>query len=113
MAFPLPHYAKIKDNYCIVYQGPNDEFVTQLIRVRPYIEEQLPGIKIYIACKDELTCSAKGQKTIFAVSTLKERRNQFAYIRHLKNNLRDNPVKQLLEESGLLTPQLEKMFDEK
>lgn len=111
MAFPLPHYAKIKDNYCVVYQGPNNEFITQLLQVRPHIEQQLPGLQVYIACKDELSYLVAGFKRILFISELKARKNEFAYIRHLKNNLRDNPVEQLLKESGLLVDP--KMFGEK
>lgn len=93
-------YAKVKDKYCICYFGYHDEYLTQLQLAKSIIEKSLPGIEIYLGCKDDkvhLIADCNPLK----LSELKIRRKDFAYIREMKHNGVSNPVKDLLKECGI------------
>lgn len=107
MAFPFPQYVKIKDRYCIYYAGSNDEYVFQLLYLKPYIEQELSGIEIWICCKQHLSYLVENQKRIIFTSEIQTHKYDFAYIRDLKNNQIIHPIYELLEESKLLLPTLE------
>ena len=94
-------YAKVKDKYCICYFGHNDEYLTQLQRVKHLIEEALPGIEIYLGCKDDKVHLLQDP---LRLSQLKISRKNYAYIRELKYNGRTHPVKDLLLECNAPVP---------
>ena len=94
-------YAKVKDKYCICYFGYNDEYLTQLALVKPVIEASLPGIEIYLGCKDDKTHLLENP---LKLSEIKIRRKDYAYVRELKFNGRTHPVKDLLRECGASIP---------
>ncbi len=86
MFVPLPHYAKIKDRYCIVYYGQSEKTLNLLRITKPIIEQKLPGIQIYLSFLDETA------KEEIPKSQLNELKNQFAHIREIT----DEDVTELL-----------------
>jgi len=96
-------YAKVKDNYCICYFGHNDEYLAQLVRVKPLIEAALPGIHIHLGCKDDKAHLLEGHSPL-KLSEIKIRRKDYAYVREMKFNGRTHPIKDLLEECGIPVP---------
>ena len=101
MAIALPHYAKIKDRYCISYFGRSNEYLVQLLLLRPNIEKELQGIQIYIACLDEVFYILSGHPRILTCEQFRENEKNFAYIRNLTCNLQEHPVEALMEESQI------------
>jgi hypothetical protein len=104
MAVPLPKYIKVKDRYCIAYYGNCDEYILQLLYLRSAIEKELPGIEIYISCKDKLI---KNQKRMIPFSQTGNIKKEIAYIKQLKCNLKSHPVLDLINESSLTLKYLE------
>jgi hypothetical protein len=102
---PLPKYVKIKDNYCVGYFGKEDEVILALKKARPFIEQELPGIKVYICCLDEKKHLLEGEDNFFGQDELRHRLADMAYFR----NLPDGGVKELLEESSI--PFLPEIFE--
>ena len=98
---PLSQYAKVKNRYCICYFGPSREYFEHLISIRPIIEKELPGIEIYLVCRDSFLYLAENQARIMNQSKLVEMKWQFGYIRELKSNFVNDPVKAILTESQL------------
>jgi len=104
MAVVLPHYAKIKDRYCIGYFGRSNEYLVQLLLLRPNIEKELPGIQIYIACMDEVFHLLDGHPHVLTYSQLRENELNFAYIRNLTCDLQSHPIEVLMVESEIPLP---------
>ena len=94
---PLPLYAKIKDRYCIGYFGQTTETLLDLKKARPFIEKELPGIKVYICCNDEKASVLDGEDCIILRSELETRLKEVAYFRELI----EETVIDLLEESKI------------
>lgn len=90
-------YARIKDRYCLCYFGPSDEYVVQLMLLRPVIERELPGLEIHIGCKDELANFPRSMK----LSEIKVRRSEFAHIKDVRFNGKTHPIEDLLNESNI------------
>lgn len=106
MSIPLPHYAKIKNRYCVCYFGSANEYIWQLLNLRPHIESQLPGIELYISYKDELSNLIKNQPKTITQSNLYVHKKLFAYIRVLQYDLKQSkhPVLEFMTESQLNIP---------
>lgn len=100
MPLPLPTYAKIKDRYCVGYFGDRDDVIVKLVKARPFIEKELPGIKVYICCNDEKQPLLEGEANCFLRSDLENKKNEIAYFRELEIDAAD-PVGSLLEESNI------------
>jgi hypothetical protein len=101
MALPFPQYSKVKHRYCIAYFGPCADYIVQLLYVRPAIEKELPGIEIYLCCRDDFKrITGDSQKIIFT-SEWGTRKREVAYLRELRCNMRQHPVLELIEESNL------------
>lgn len=100
---PLPHYAKIKDNYCIAYFGNSDEYLVQLKLLRPFMEKTFPGVQVYLACKDEAFSWLAGSERCYNQTSFEKERLNFAYVRELTCNLRSgiHPVEEFLKESDV------------
>lgn len=107
MPISILNYTAVKDKFCICYFGCCNEYVVQLIYLRPHIEQQLPGIKIYICCKPELFYLTKDCERIISSSEIKERKQEFAHIRSIKCNMIDHPILGLFTESNLSIPKFE------
>jgi len=106
MAFPFPQYAQIKDRYCISYAGSHREYIVQLLYLRPAIEQELPGIQVWICYPDHLSYLVRGQERIIPASNIQEKKREFAYIRQLKGTPAEHPIWGLLQESSLLLSHL-------
>jgi hypothetical protein len=98
---PLPDYVKIKDNYCIAYFGHNKEYIVQLKLLRPFMEKQFPGVKVYLACRQESFYLLEKEINILNQEELKNNKNNFAYIRELTSNMESHPVEDFMEESEI------------
>ena len=97
MPIDYNHYLKVKDNYCVCYYGVFNEFILQLIYLRPAIEQELPGIQLYISCKDELNY----QDSDRIVPQSKLDKHRFAYIKSLQFDNISHPVESFLSESNI------------
>lgn len=111
MAFPLEEYSKIKDNYCITYSGHCNEFIVQLKYLYPFIEKQLPGIKITIACQRHLLDFFEKDERLLDVANLEIMKTSFCYIDEIKCNMTNHPIEEIFIESNLTIPQFS--FQEK
>jgi hypothetical protein len=100
MVSPFPRYKKIKDRYCIGYYGFNKSIVSKLIKARPIIEGQLPGITIYLSCQDEMSDILTNEQNIILLSNLSKYNGEVACFREIHDV--ENPVEKLLEESNIL-----------
>ncbi len=98
MAIPLTHYVKVKNNYCIGYFGSDENVILKLIKSRPIIEKELQGIRIYIACNEEMSELLIGEVRVVYDSELDDLRNKVAYFRELEP---DETVEDLLNESNI------------
>jgi hypothetical protein len=101
MALPLPQYAKAKDNYCIAYYGNNKEHLVQLRLLRPFMESTFPGIKVYLACREDAAYLFKGEERIFTSEELKTNKHLLAYIRELTCDMQSHPVEEFMNESAI------------
>jgi len=99
--FTLPHYAKIKDNYCVAYYGNSKEYLTQLKLLRPIMEKQLPGIKVFIACRNDSIYLLKNEERILSKEELQTKKTDFAYIRELTCDMESHPIENFMKESNL------------
>lgn len=63
------------------------------------MESQLPGIKVFIACKKEAMYLLNGEERIVNRDEIKK--EDFAYIRELACNMESHPVENLMLESKL------------
>lgn len=93
-------YAKIKDHYCICYFGPSDEYLLQLKLLKPIIESQFLGIKVFFGCRDEKIHLFDDQN-VMKVSEIKVKRYDFAHINELRFDGLQHPVEQFIKNSGI------------
>jgi len=54
MTVPFTQYLESKDNYCLGYFGEDKDFLNKILEARTYIEKELPGLRVFVACKDFL-----------------------------------------------------------
>lgn len=54
MVVPFTQYLESKDNYCLGYFGEDKDFLNKILEARHYIERELPGLRVFIVCKDYL-----------------------------------------------------------
>lgn len=101
MTVAFPQFAKTKDNYCIAYYGNNNEYVVQLLYLADAIEKELPGIRLYIACKNNLSHLRKHFSTNRLILAQEINRSNFAYVRELKFDFQTHPVETILKESEI------------
>ena len=93
----LSHYSRIKDNYCISYFGPCEDYIVQLRLLRPFIEESLPGLRVYIACKDQSVHWLKDCDRIIKLSEIKIKRTDVAYTLELSFDGKYHPIQKLMD----------------
>lgn len=101
MPTPLPIYAKIKDNYCLAYFGNNKEILIQLKLLRPFMEDTFPGVKIFIACREDALYLLQDEERILTKNELKDSKNMFGYIRELLCDMQTHPVEEFMNESDI------------
>jgi hypothetical protein len=105
MAIRFSNYAKIKDKYCICYFGPNQSFIDQLLYLRPILEKQFKGTSVFLCFLDKHVKEGNGKDAqVLKYSDLKTIKNDFAYIRELTFNMKDNPVLEFIKESEVDVP---------
>lgn len=70
MATPFKRYLEIKDNYCVLYFGEDKDILKKIIELRNFMENKLKGMKIFIACKDEMKQIVHGKRNIILESQM-------------------------------------------
>jgi len=100
MNVPLPVYASIKDRMCIAYLGHRADYAHQLQTCRPLIEQQLPGLSVYLSLRTEL---AKGE--FIPHHEIASRAGEFGYVYEVLDDGDGNPVKKMMDESELSYPE--------
>lgn len=103
MSFAFPQYVKIKDNYCCCYLGNTAEYIVQLKLLRPHIEKQLPGLHVYIACKDNFYYLIEDEPRTVRSSEMKDLKHLFAYVRNI-SFVKAHPILSFIQESQLEIP---------
>jgi len=98
MAIPLTHYVRIKNNYCVGYFGSDKNVILKLIKSRPIIEKELPGVRIYIACNEEMSEILAGEVRVVYGPEVYDLRDKVAHFRELEL---DETVEDLLNESNI------------
>jgi hypothetical protein len=94
-------YSKIKDNLCLCYLGSCNEYLVQLKFIRPAIEKELPGINIYICCKDIASHLLDGEPRVIKASEIKDRKKELAYIKEINGSITNHAILNLIQESDL------------
>lgn len=94
----FPDYVRVKNNYCICYFGRANEYLVQLRLILPRIQSIYPDIKIYIACKDELTKLVPGSLPLTKIKLLKK---DFAYVFEIKCNSEVHPIEEFCNKSNI------------
>lgn len=97
----LADYARSKDNYLIYYLGPNEEYLLQLLLVRPALERHFPGLQLFISCKDHYFPRISGNDRTLPYSQINGQRHCFAHLRELSFDGYRHPVSAILEEAEL------------
>lgn len=85
----------------MVYLGNAVEYLIQLLLLRPNMEQKYPGVKIYIACRNETFHILNGNERVLTYEELKASENNFVHIRELKCDMLNHPVEEFIEESGI------------
>lgn len=102
MNLHLPRYREVKDKYCVCYFGPCNEYITLLLGLRKQVEDQLPGLQLYIGCKENL-CGY--EKTVPEPAIIQMTREpwgtSFGHIREIRCNMVNHPVEQFFKESQI------------
>lgn len=65
------------------------------------MEKQLPGIKVFIACRNDSTYLLRGEERILSKEELQDRKTEFAYIRELTCDMESHPIENFMKESNL------------
>src|SRR6266576_2586087 len=97
----LANYAKIKNNYCVCYLGPCEEYLLQFKLLKPTLQFYFPGINIGFGCRDELSYIFEGEPLLMKSSEIKAKREMFAHIKEVKFDGRVHPVEQFLNECDI------------
>lgn len=101
MNIPLPKYAVVNDHVCLVYLGHRRELVKQLEACRPLIEAQLAGLRVYLSVREEY---ASGDSIPPKDMELRVAQGYFGFVYEVLDDLTENPVRRLMDESGLSYP---------
>lgn len=102
MPIALEKYAEIIDHYCIVYIGPNQDYIKQLIAVRPTLEKQF-GISIFLALDKQQMYLVENEERVLDKEDLAARTREFACIREIRENFISNPIDSFLNECKVNT----------
>lgn len=101
MPLSIHKYLNIKNNYCVCYYGANKEYIIQLKALRPLIESQYQGIKVYISVADNNLYLLKGEDKIIPKSEINLKKQEISYMREIFSSLEFHSVEKLLEESEI------------
>ncbi len=98
MTVPFSKYILVKDHYCLSYFGEDKEVLSYLLNARDCIEKELPGIKVFICCSENMTRQFHGKRNLINESKLKEYQGRFTYYRNL---VKKDDINLILEESKI------------
>jgi len=84
-----PRFVKLKDKFCILYKGPDVEYVVQLICILPHLEKHYEGLDIWIACRQNIASEFDSPKLIPLESL---DRSKFGYCYELTTDRTKYPV---------------------
>ncbi len=102
MNLHLPKYREVKDKFCVGYFGPCNEYVTLLLGLRKLVEAELPGLRVYIGCREDL-CGP--ENTVPESEVMRMTREPwgtgFGHIREIRCNMKDHPVEAFFAESKI------------
>lgn len=101
MPISFHQYTKTKDNYCCCYLGNSPEYIVLLKLLKPQIEDQLPGLKFWIACRDEFKYLLGDEPNTLTLTNLDKNKDNFSHIRELRNKHKSHSVHDLMIESEL------------
>ena len=101
MTVPFTQYLEIKDNYCLAYFGEDIDFLNKMLDARHYIERELPGLQVFIACKDMFQRIAEDRANIILESKMMDYKGKMA---HTCNLEKKDDLKALLLESKIPIP---------
>lgn len=73
----------------------------QLKLLRPLMEKTFPGVKVYLACRDDCMYLLAGEDRILSKTELKEHKHLFGYIRELLCDMQSHPVESFMNESDI------------
>lgn len=65
------------------------------------MEKTFPGIKVYLACREDSVYLLKDEERIITREELKESKHLFGYIRELLCDMQSNPVEEFMNESQI------------
>lgn len=65
------------------------------------MESNLPGIKVFLACKSESMYLLEGEERILSKDELQLQKKEFAYIREINCDMQSHPIEDLMKESQL------------
>ena len=68
------------------------------------MEQKFPGVVVYICCKDDYFYLVEEQPRVLRQSELKDKKNQFAYVREITCDMQSNPIEQFMSESDIDVP---------
>ena len=102
MTVPFTQYLEIKDNYCLAYFGDDKAVLNKIIKAREYIEKDLKGLNLFIACKDLFKNVVHGKRNIIIESRMPEYKWKMA---HMCNLEKLDDLKLLLLDSKISIPE--------
>jgi hypothetical protein len=102
MTIPFNQYLEIKDNYCLSYFGEDKDLLAEILWARMYIENELKGIKIFIACKDVFKNEMHGKRNIILESKMSDFAGKMAHTCHLEKK---DDLKALLVNAKIPIPE--------
>lgn len=101
MGVPFTQYLESKDNYCLGYFGEDKDFLNKILDARRYIERELPGLQVFIACKDVFQEIVENRANIILESKMTEYKGKMAHFCKLEEK---EDLKSLLLESKIPIP---------
>lgn len=76
----------------------------QLLYLRPYIEEQLPGLEIYLCFRQDVEYLVQNHARILYQNEITDKKRDFAHIKILQCNMKQHPILELFSEAQLEIP---------
>lgn len=102
MTVPFTQYLDIKDKYCLGYFGEDKDTLVKIIEAREYIEKELQGLKVFVACKDTFKTLVHGKKNIILESHMPKYKGKMA---HFCNLEKKEDLKSLLVNAKIPIPE--------
>ena len=65
------------------------------------MEAAFPGVKVYLACREDSAYLLKNEERIITKEELKESKHLFGYVRELLCDMQSNPVEEFMNESSI------------